>query len=141
MNPLRVCAYCISFIAAEVLLYISYRHHDARFHWFLHFFVGASAALIMMSMWALRSRRPAPYPLIWILVAHLVAMFPDILFLCCSIIHRAWMDAFLWHLGAHFLPGRNWSWYAIFVNCLGGYMAVLAALASSQGKQKATPAL
>ena len=28
----------VLFATAEVLLYLSYQHHDSRFHWFLHFF-------------------------------------------------------------------------------------------------------
>jgi len=38
------------FATAEVLLYLSYQHHDSRFHWFLHFFVGSSAAFIVMTV-------------------------------------------------------------------------------------------
>jgi hypothetical protein len=40
----------VFFATAEVLLYFSYQHHDARFHWFLHFFVGTSAAFGLMTL-------------------------------------------------------------------------------------------
>lgn len=125
---LRWCAYA-TFVATEVLLYVSYRHHDANFHWFLHFFVGASTALLLMTLWAWRTRRSALFPLTWILLGHAFAMIPDFLFLCCSIIHQSWMDIFLWHLGAHFIPGRNWTWYTIFMACLAIHLTQRAYLA------------
>jgi hypothetical protein len=46
---------------------------DARFHWFLHFLVGASAALLLMALIAWRRRAAAPFPLLWILAGHLFA--------------------------------------------------------------------
>ncbi|HEX2242863.1 MAG TPA: hypothetical protein VHK27_06350 [Gammaproteobacteria bacterium] len=88
---LKLCGYCALFVLAEVLLYASYRHHDARFHWFLHFLVGASAALLLMALIAWRRRAAAPFPLLWILAGHLFAMTPDFLFLFFSIIHRVSM--------------------------------------------------
>jgi hypothetical protein len=90
----------------EVALYLSYRHHDARFHWFTHFFVGASAALLVMAAVAARMRRAVPYPLVWPIVGHLGAMFPDFLFRF-GIAHARWMDVFLGHVSSHFIPGRN----------------------------------
>jgi hypothetical protein len=111
-------------VAAEIALYASYRGHDARFHWFTHFFVGASAALVVMAAVAARTRRPVPLPLVWILAGHLVAMGPDLAFVAGHA-HRRWMDAFLGHISTHFVPGRNWSWYAVFLLCLGAYLAVV----------------
>jgi len=125
---LKLCGYCALFVLAEVLLYGSYRHHDARFHWFLHFFVGASAALWLMALVAWRRRAAAPYPLLWILAGHLFAMTPDFLFLVFSIIHQDWMDVFLLHIRAHFIPGRNLSWYLIFLLSFSAYLKVVASL-------------
>jgi hypothetical protein len=122
VSALRLCIYCLAFIGVEIVLYFSYRHHDARFHWFVHFFVGASVALLGMSLVAWRTRRAVRFPLIWILVGHLFAMAPDLLFYAFSIIHRSWMDVFLWHIGAHFIPGRNWTWLGIFVASLAIYL-------------------
>lgn len=102
---LKLCGYCALFVLAEVLLYASYRHHDARFHWFLHFLVGASAALLLMALIAWRRRAAAPFPLLWILAGHLFAMTPAILFLFFSIIHRGWMDVFLLHNPGALHPG------------------------------------
>jgi hypothetical protein len=135
MKTLRLCAYCLLFVAAEIALYSSYRHHDARFHWFLHFFVGASVALLGMSAVAWRTRKAVRFPLIWILIGHLVAMAPDLLFYAFSIIHRGWMDVFLWHIGAHFIPGRNWTWYGVFVASLAIYLWRVAT-AEEEGKAR-----
>lgn len=130
---LKLCGYCALFVLAEVLLYASYRHHDARFHWFLHFLVGASAALLLMALIAWRRRAAAPFPLLWILAGHLLAMTPDFLFLFFSIIHRCWMDVFLLHIQAHFIPGRNLTWYLIFLLSLAAYLKVVASLPHSHG--------
>lgn len=111
------------FVAAEVLLYLSYRHHDARFHWFLHFFVGTSAALLAMPVLTFWSARPVRFPLLWLLTGHLIAMLPDILWNLQVLPHQPWMDVFLLHISAHFIPGRNWTWYVIFLVCLAVYLS------------------
>jgi hypothetical protein len=119
-----VCLWCVAAVAVEVGLYASYRGHDARFHWFTHFFVGASAALVVMAAVAARTRRPVPLPLVWVLVGHLVAMAPDLAFVAGEA-HRRWMDVFLGHISTHFVPGRNRTWYVVFVLSLGAYLVVL----------------
>lgn len=123
-RALRVCAWFLLAAAVEVFLYASYRGHDARFHWFTHFFVGASAALLLMAATAAVTRRPVPLPLVWPLVGHLVAMFPDFLF-SAGMAHHRWMDVFLGHISTHFVPGRNFTWYLAFLAALGLYLVVL----------------
>ncbi|MGH9014105.1 MAG: hypothetical protein ACRDZ1_09260 [Acidimicrobiia bacterium] len=123
-RTLRVCLWCVAAVVVEVGLYLSYRGHDARFHWFTHFFIGASAALIVMSAVALRTHRPVPLPLVWILLGHLFAMFPDFLF-TAGTAHYRWMDVFLGHLSSHFVVGRNLTWYLVFLACLGLYLGVV----------------
>ncbi|MCS6288674.1 MAG: hypothetical protein H8K10_06810 [Nitrospira sp.] len=110
------------FATAEVLLYLSYQHHDARFHWFLHFFVGTSAALFVMAVLAYRSIRTIRFPLLWLMTGHAIAMFPDILWNFQLLPHEPWMDVFLLHISSHFIPGRNWTWYVIFLVCLALYL-------------------
>ena len=46
-QALRACSWCAVVVVVEVLLYVSYRSHDARFHWLTHFLVGASTALVL----------------------------------------------------------------------------------------------
>ncbi|HET7488438.1 MAG TPA: hypothetical protein VFJ85_10960 [Acidimicrobiales bacterium] len=111
-------------VLVEAGLFASYRGHDARFHWFTHFFVGASAALVAMGVVALRTRRPVPLPLLWVLLGHLYAMAPDLAF-TGGVAHSRWMDVFLGHIATHFVPGRNLLWYAVFLASLGFYLAVL----------------
>ena len=124
---LRVCLWCIVAAVAEVGLYVSYRGHDARFHWFTHFFVGSSLALVVMAVVATRTRRPVPLPLVWPFLAHLVAMLPDFLF-TAGIAHERWMDVFLGHISSHFVPGRNLTWFAMFLAALAAYVVVVAQL-------------
>jgi hypothetical protein len=47
-------------VGIEVLLYRSYLEGDGSFHWFTHFFAGASVALGIMTLAALRRGRPVP---------------------------------------------------------------------------------
>jgi hypothetical protein len=117
-------------VIVEVGLYFSYQHHDARFHWFTHFFVGASAALVVMAAVTWRTHRPVPLPLVWPVLAHLFAMTPDFLF-TAGTAHRRWMDLFLGHVSTHFVPGRNLTWYLVFAVTSGLYLAMhLRAVAS-----------
>ncbi len=118
---LRLCLWCVAAIAIEVGLYLSYRGHDARFHWFTHFFVGSSAALLAMAARTLRTRRPVAYPFVWLGAAHVFAMTPDLLF-AAGTVHERWMDLFLGHVSSHYVPGRNLTWYAVFLMFLGGYL-------------------
>ena len=120
-RSLRLCLWCAGSVVVEVGLSLSSRGHDARFHWFTHFFVGASTALLVMVAVAARTRRPVAYPLVWPLVGHLFAMTPDLLF-AAGIAHRRWMDIFLGHVGSHFVPGRNLTWYAVFLASLAAYL-------------------
>jgi hypothetical protein len=112
-------------ILGEIGIWFLYIDHDARFHWFTHFFIGGATALLIMSVIAWRTRKPVRMPLVWILVGHLYAMFPDFLFTIFMIVHRMWMDVFLLHITAHFIPGRNTTWYVIFMISLGIYLFVL----------------
>ncbi|MDQ3601282.1 MAG: hypothetical protein M3408_08550 [Actinomycetota bacterium] len=127
IRALRVCLWCLLFVVMEVGLYLSYCGHDARFHYLTHFFVGAATALMVMSIVAVGRRRPVPYPLVWLGAAHLVAMFPDFLF-TAGTAHYWWMDLFLGHISTHFVPGRNLTWYLVFLAALGLYLLVLSRL-------------
>ncbi len=126
-GALRVCLWCVIAVLAEVGLYASYRGHDARFHWFTHFFVGAAVALVVMAVVAARTRSPVPLPLVWSFLTHVVAMFPDFLF-AAGLAHYRWMDVFLGHISTHFVPGRNLTWFVVFLVALAAYLVVLARL-------------
>lgn len=49
-------------------------------------------------------------------------MAPDILYLE-PIAHTRWMDVFVAHNTSHFLPGRNISWYVVFLAAMTLYLA------------------
>lgn len=118
-------------VAVEVALYVTYQAHEGRYHWFTHFFIGAGVALIAMTVWIVEEKRPVPFPVIWLVAGHLIAMLPDFLF-ARGIPHRPWMDVFLGHLSAVLLPGHNLIWYAAFLVTLAGYVAADARLRSQQ---------
>ncbi len=44
-RSLALCTWCALAVLIEIGLYRSYEGHDARFHWFTHFFVGARPAM------------------------------------------------------------------------------------------------
>lgn len=126
--------WCFWAFVVEALLYLFYRSHAARFHWMVHFLVGASTALILMSLSALRARKPVHLPLVWIGVGHLFAMAPDVLFVV-GVAHEQWMDVFLGHVSVHFVPGRNATLLAVFALSLGGYLSVLHRRVRPEGRE------
>jgi hypothetical protein len=109
-----------------MMLYISYRENDGRFHWFLHFFVGASVALLAMAVFTFVSGRRVLFVPVWLFIGHLIAMIPDVLWQLLIAAHEPWMDVFLGHISAHFMPGRNWTWYVVFLLCLALYLYAVA---------------
>ncbi len=128
----RSCIWCVVAIMVEIGLYLSYRGHDARFHWFTHFFVGGATALTVMAVVAQRRRRAVARPLVWPLAAHVFAMAPDLAF-TGGYAHRGWMDMFLGHVSVHFVPGRNWTWLTVFLAALAAYLVVVDQLRSAGG--------
>jgi hypothetical protein len=70
-----------------------------------------------------------PRPCRWPTV---VAMFPDFLF-TAGMVHERWIDVFLGHISTHFVPGRNLTWFAVFLAALAVYLAVLARLPAERG--------
>ena len=123
-HGLRQSTLTLFAVLAEIGLYHSYRGHDARFHWFTHFFVGATVVLLAGTVWAWRTGRPVRLPLLWILGAHAFAMFPDFLFQA-GVAHYRWMDVFLGHISTHFVPGRNLTWFAVAATALALYLVAL----------------
>lgn len=119
-------------VVVEAALYAAYQGSDARLHWFTHFFVGASFALLVMTGVVWFTRRPVLVPLAWVVVAHLYAMLPDFMF-DAGIAHRRWMDVFLAHLSSHFIPGQNFTWLAVFLVSAGIYLSVIDQLRGRLG--------
>jgi len=83
-----------------------------------------------MTIVARRRQTPVRAPLVWIVAAHLYAMIPDLLFNGGEI-HRQWMDVFLGHVSTHFVPGRNWTWYAVFLVTAAAYLTTVDRVAGA----------
>lgn len=124
MRRARGLAPWLAVAAVEAALYASYRSHAARFHWATHFLVGATVAVLAMTLYTRLRHRPARLPAVWILVAHLYAMFPDLLFEAGRP-HEWWMDVFLLHIRSHFVPGRNAFWLGVFLLALAAHLLAL----------------
>jgi len=58
-------------VVVEILLYRRLQQGDGTFHYFTHFFAGASFALVLMTLAARRWRRPVRLPLLAVLAGHL----------------------------------------------------------------------
>lgn len=127
-RPLRVRSLLLQVAVlaiAEVLLFASYRGHEASFHWATHFLVGLSAAALTNLAWLALKGAPARWQVLSILAWHLYAMLPDLLF-SAGIPHDGWMDVFLAHISSHYVPGGAYTWlfvalmlsalYAIFLS-------------------------
>lgn len=126
-RPLRARTLLLQLVVlsvAEIGLFSSYSGHDARFHWATHFLVGLIAALVWLSAYLLIAAKPAPGQLIVVLLFHLFAMTPDLLFRT-DIPHYRWMDVFLGHVSAHYLPDGDDSWLALALIALAGYAWLL----------------
>ena len=67
-------------LVAEAGIFASYRRHEAGSHWSTHFLVGLTTAALLLLIWLALKGAPARGQLMWVLGTHLVAMFPDLLF-------------------------------------------------------------
>jgi len=118
----------------ELALYASYQGEDGRFHWFTHFFAGTAFVLMAMALVAKVTRRPVRLPFVWLLLGHLVAMAPDFAFVE-GMAHGRWMDVFLGHVSSHYILGRNWTWYVVFLVSLGAYLVVVDSLRPARAQK------
>lgn len=127
LHPLSLSLQLLVLVLAEVALFASYGAHDARFHWATHFLVGLGFTAMLLLGRLLLTGAPGPrYLLLTVLGFHLYAMAPDLLFRA-GVPHYRWMDVFLGHIAAHYLPGGDGSWLAIALTLTGLYVAALTA--------------
>jgi len=104
----------------ELLLLTAYVSQDVAYHWLVHFLVGGTVALLGLTAATACRHRPATQPTLWVLLGHLVAIFPDLLF-AAGIAHQRWMDLFLGHVSSHNVPGGLWTLYGSFLAGLALY--------------------
>jgi hypothetical protein len=122
----------------EALVLTAYRFTDSLFHWSTHLLVGLTAAAVYnLLVLSIRSR-PAPGQLVSILAAHLVAMAPDVVF-PFGIPHLLWMDVFLVHISAHYLPGGDVGWLVIAFTVTTVYVAILSMWLQARARRGKPP--
>lgn len=127
LRPFSLAVQLVLLVLAEIALYASYSAHDARFHWATHFLVGLAFASLVLLFRLLVTGAPGPRLLLpMVLAFHLYAMLPDLLFRG-GVPHYRWMDVFLGHVAAHYLPGGDGSWLLVALTCLGLYVGALTA--------------
>jgi len=125
LRPATLLVQLAFLVVAELALFASYAAHDARFHWATHFLVGLLATALWQSVHLLVAARPARGQLATIVVFHLGAMWPDLLFRAGEP-HERWMDYFaLGHVSSHYLPGGDTSWLLLALLGAGGYALLL----------------
>lgn len=112
-------------VAVEALLLWSYGSDQAGFHWATHFLVGLAAAGVLNLAWLALKGAPMRGQLLSILVLHLYAMFPDVLF-AEGVAHDDWMDVFLGHNSSHHVPGGVVAWLVVALASSGVYASVLS---------------
>lgn len=126
LRPVTLLAQLVFLVVAELALYASYAAHDARFHWATHFLVGLLVTALWQSAHLLVAARPARAQLATIVVFHLWAMWPDLVFRA-GVPHYRWMDwVALGHVQAHYLPGGDTTWLLLALLAAGGYAVLLA---------------
>lgn len=127
LHPVSLALQLLALVLAEVALFASYGAHDARFHWATHFLVGLAFTALVLLGTLLLTGAPGPrFLLLAVLGFHLYAMAPDLLFRG-GVPHYRWMDVFLGHIAAHYLPGGDGTWLAIALTMTGLYVAGLTA--------------
>jgi pimeloyl-ACP methyl ester carboxylesterase len=125
LHPVFLSVQLVVLVLAEVALFSSYSAHDARFHWATHFLVGLGFTALLLLARLLVTGVPGPrYLLLTVLGFHLFAMAPDLLFRG-GVPHYRWMDVFLGHVAAHYLPGGDGSWLLIALVATSAYVAAL----------------
>ncbi len=126
LRPRGLLAQLVVVVAAEVLLYLTYRGHEASFHWATHFLVGLAAAALLNVAWLALKGAPARGQLLWVVGLHLYAMAPDLLFSGAHVPHDGWMDVFLGHISAHYVPAGARAWLLVALASSGFYAWVLS---------------
>lgn len=124
LRPWSLAAQVVVLAVAEVLLFTSYSGHDSRFHWAAHFLVGLIATTAWLAVYLLVAARPAPLQVGTVLVFHVVAMTPDLLFVA-GVPHYRWMDVFFAHVAVHYMPGGDTTWLVLALLAMTAYTVLV----------------
>ena len=126
LRPRGLLAQLALMVVVEAALFASYKGHEAAFHWATHFLVGLGAAAVINLVWLALKGAPARGQLMWVVGLHLYAMAPDLLFTGADVPHDGWMDVFLGHISAHYVPGGVRTWLVVALVLTGAYAWVLS---------------
>lgn len=125
LRPTSLAVQLVVLVLAEIALFASYADHDARFHWATHFLVALAFTSLLLLARLLLTGAPGPrFLLLTVLGFHLYAMAPDLLFRG-GVPHYRWMDVFLGHVAAHYMPGGDATWLVVALTCTGAYVLAL----------------
>jgi len=125
LRPRGLLAQLAVLVVAEVALFRSYGTFDSSFHWAAHFLVGVIGASVFLSAWLLVASAPARFQVVVLLLFHLYAMFPDLLFRA-GVPHSPWMNVFLGHIAVHYIWGGDRTWLVLALAAYGGYAVLLS---------------
>ena len=124
-------------VVAEIGLFSVYGTYDSRFHWGAHFLVALIATSVWLSVVLLVKAAPARGQLLLVLVVHLYAMAPDLVFRA-GVPHSLWMNVFLGHIAVHYIPGGDRTWLVLAVLAAGGYCLLLSRWLAARHAEAAT---
>ncbi len=125
LHPRSLAVQLLVVVLAEVALFASYGAHDARFHWATHFLVALAFTALGLLARLLLTGAPGPrHLLLAVLGFHLFGMAPDLLFRG-GVPHYRWMDVFLGHVAAHYVPGGDGTWLLVALTFTSAYVAAL----------------
>ncbi len=127
VSPARQLPVAETVLAAvgEAVLLATYASQDAVYHWLTHLLAGGTAALTALAALAAVRRRPVRSAPLWVLLGHVIAVIPDVLF-ADGLAHEQWMDLFLAHISSHDVPGGLWTLYTTFLVALAAYLLSIA---------------
>lgn len=115
----------VAFIVAEVTIYAFYINFRQPFHWANHLLPAIVVASIIYGIFLAVKKRPMRGEILLLIPLHIFAMIPDPMFSLNTRPHEEWMNIFVGHVWAHFLPYRLSGWLVLATLSSGLYVLAL----------------
>jgi len=95
VSPARQLPVAETVLAAvgEAVLLATYASQDAVYHWLTHLLAGGTAALTALAAVAAVRRRPVRSAPLWVLLGHVIAVIPDVLFAAGLATNHGWTSS------------------------------------------------